>query len=104
MPERYEVRIMVARILVASPPVAATMEDLNRPPVVRRVRQEEAQMRQEETQARDPALDRIRRDRATAQAEADVRQDRETARAEDASVGWNDAKRDFDTEDHLQGY
>ena len=40
MPNSYDVCIMAARILAASPPVTATMEDLNCPPVVRRCRRE----------------------------------------------------------------
>ena len=42
MPKNYEVRIMAARILAASPNVAARMQDLNCPPVVRRFWREEA--------------------------------------------------------------
>ena len=52
----YGVRIMAARILAASSSTTATLKDLNHPPVVRQVRRNETQAREE----RENLLDRVR--------------------------------------------
>ena len=103
MPTNYEVRIMAARILAASPQVAATMEDLNRPPVVWRFQQEDTAQAQ---WARDRSVlrDRVRHDCEVALEDAEACGERERARAEDASVGWDTMERTWDMEERLQGY
>ena len=94
---------MAARILTASPPVGATMEDPNRLPVVRRFQQEDVAHAQW-ARKREALRDRVRHDREVAQADTAARREQENAQTEDASVGWDAMERTWDTEEHLQGY